>query len=165
MKFCIAFLAFIAISFISVSQTIPKNPNVTDAKGLRQGKWTLLFDADWNPAEIKKAVYFRLIDYANDKPVGIVRDYYLTSGKVQWEGMLLQDRPEEIKDGLSTWYRENGSKIQESLFKDGKEIKAAYFNWDGSEIVEDWTSLMRRGETAYKAGKYADALEIFKKSV
>lgn len=165
MKFCIALLACIAISFFSFSQAIPKNPNVTDAKGLRQGKWTLLFDTNWNPVtEKSKAVYYRLIEYENDKPTGVVRDYY-PSGKVQWQGKLLADRPKEVNDGEAIWFRETGTKEMMKFFEKGNIIKEVNFDEKGNEIIETAETLNAKGEQAYQAGQYDQAISYFSQSL
>jgi hypothetical protein len=72
-------------TFISFAQQIPKNPNQTDKNGLRQGKWTILFDKDWKPiTQTASVTYYRMLTYEDDKPTGTVADYYL-NGKKQFE--------------------------------------------------------------------------------
>lgn len=164
MKFCICLLACVAVSFFSFSQTIEKNPNVTDAKGLRQGKWTLLFDANWAPVtEFSKAVYYRLISYVNDKPDGVVRDYY-PSGKVQWEGIILADRPTEIIHGEATWYRVDGTKEFKRTFDNGTQVKEIIFNLDGTEATENWKTINNKGMDALDRGDYINAKDLLQKA-
>ena len=46
-SFFILFAAF-ALSFsLQAQQSIPQAPNKTDAQGLKQGKWAILYDKDW----------------------------------------------------------------------------------------------------------------------
>lgn len=150
-------------SFTCVSQSIPENPNQTDADGLRQGKWTLLFDANWKPTdETGKVAYYRLIEYKNDKPVGVVRDYYST-GIVQWEGKLLQDRPSEINEGEATWYHEDGSKDVVKYYEKGKILRETYYQ-NGKPATENADMLGRLAESAYYSGDYEKAVNLFEKS-
>jgi CHAT domain-containing protein len=103
-------LLFIVSGFSVFGQKIPANPNNRDAKGLRQGKWTILFDNDWRAiTDSSKVMYYRLIEFEDDKPVGMVRDYYL-GGQIQFEGTLIADKPEEVLDPTKPihYYMENG---------------------------------------------------------
>ena len=68
------------LSFIS-AQNIPQNPNITNEKG-RQGKWTILYDQDWKPTEnIDNASFFRVAYFENDRPVGLIADFYINKNK------------------------------------------------------------------------------------
>ena len=56
---------------------IPKNPNTIDKNGLKQGKWTILYDANWEIIkDSNKTKFYRIIAYKDNKPVGKVVDYY-----------------------------------------------------------------------------------------
>ena len=69
-------LTFILFSIqLGVLAQIPDNPNFTDSNGLRQGKWTMLvYDKDWSLIEDRSiAQYYRLIEYKDERPIGIVR--------------------------------------------------------------------------------------------
>jgi len=128
---------FIAFQ-LYVQAQVPVNPNLTDSNGLRQGKWTILYDKDWNVIDNKnQVVYYRLIEYKDDKPIGRVIDYY-GNGKTQWEGILLQDRPNEVMDGEVKWYREDGSTEMVSEFEAGKQISITNYNPDGSLNQNSW---------------------------
>ncbi|MBX7125528.1 MAG: CHAT domain-containing protein [Cyclobacteriaceae bacterium] len=72
---------------------IPKHPNVTDAQGLRQGWWTIEFNGDQMRAASPDEIYFyRIIEFKDDKPVGVTRDYF-TSGVLYQEFTLLSLKP------------------------------------------------------------------------
>ena len=93
---------------------IPTAPNVIDESNLRQGEWVILYDYDWKEVpDTNKAEFYRSINYASDKPDGIVTDYYLNGNK-QWEGYLIKDRPEDLHEGKSNYFCENG-KIRQFL--------------------------------------------------
>src|SRR5213083_1974620 len=59
---------------------IPLHPNVTDSRGLRQGWWTIALGsrAEQIAVRAEDVAYYRIIEFKDDKPVGIVKDYYPT---------------------------------------------------------------------------------------
>lgn len=86
------------------------------------------YDADWNKISSKKdATYARLITfYENDlhHPVGLVKDYYLASGSLQWEGKFsyydIENEENNRQQGKATWYYENRQKSRTSYFDNGE---------------------------------------------
>ena len=95
------------------AQNIPVNPNTIDAKGFRQGKWTVWFNKNWKPTANRDSLtYYRIIEYKDDKPTGVVKDYY-KSGKLQMEASYLADRPKEVIDDTkpSHYYTETGQEV------------------------------------------------------
>ena len=75
--------------------------------GEKIGKWFEYFDKNWNPVETApNASYYRLIEYNNGIPIGMVRDYYL-SGKPQWIGQLSDLLPDK-QEGWCLWYTNEG---------------------------------------------------------
>jgi antitoxin component YwqK of YwqJK toxin-antitoxin module len=101
--------------------TNSQSPNKTNAAGQREGEWTIWYTKDWvlpSSLIVRYTTAASLI--ANDKPVGIVKDYY-RNGKVQWEGFLLADRPEEVMEGKGIGIMKNGSKEVEREFKARKD--------------------------------------------
>lgn len=147
-----------------LSQTIPQNQNLVDSKGQRQGKWTLTLDRDWKFTNNKDSIaFYRLITYKDDKPVGKVSDHY-QNGQVQFEGKLLNDRPDDVIDGEATWYRKDGSREVQRKFLKGDILKEVYYNIDGTEITERWKDLNAVGNAAYQGGDYPKALTYFKKA-
>ena len=67
---------------------IPHHPNRIDHKGKRQGTWTVLFDKDSLAARDSIATkFYRVITYLNDKPVGIVNDYF-KNGKQKFKSQF-----------------------------------------------------------------------------
>src|SRR5437868_79585 len=60
---------------IGYAQQLPKNPNITDAKGRRQGMWTVWLNKNNDETARKDSmVYYRTIEYKDNKPTGEVRD-------------------------------------------------------------------------------------------
>jgi hypothetical protein len=143
----------------SQPNTIPQNPNQTDAKGLRQGKWTILFDKDWKPiTDEKQMEFFRTIEYKDDKPIGIVKDHY-KNGIVQMEATFLADRPTEVMDGVVIFYDTQGKKETESTYKNGNLQSEKSFADENS-----WKALNDEGLKLYGEGKYKEAGEFWEKA-
>ncbi len=72
------------------------------------------FDEEWNRCEAKNASYYRLITYeAPHKPVGKVKDYYI-SGELQGEETFVyvdyDDEGKNFQEGEVVWYYKNGQK-------------------------------------------------------
>lgn len=72
------------------------------------------FDEEWNRCEAKSASYYRLITYeAPHKPVGKVKDYYI-SGELQGEETFVyvdyDDEGKNFQEGEVVWYYKNGQK-------------------------------------------------------
>jgi CHAT domain-containing protein len=158
-------LFLLVLCYVSaVGQNIPQNPNVTDKNGLRQGKWTIWFTKNWETTSTKDSIaYYRLIEYKEDKPVGIVIDYYL-SGKKQFEGQLLADRPEEVNEGNTVWYYQNGNKMKDVTYKEGKAISEVKEYAEDGSLIENWEQLNNKGVALYSAGKYGEAIPLFEKA-
>ncbi len=82
-----------------------------------------------------EAEYYRVITYdENGRPVGKVKDYYIT-GEIQWEGKISyvdkNDDSKDIYEGLSTAYYKNGQIEEKGTYVDGKphgEVVAYYKN-------------------------------------
>ena len=118
------------MSLWSYGQEIPTNPNIEDDNG-RQGTWTILYDNDWNVIDTpESAAFYRIINFKDDKPVGLVKDYY-RSGQLQMEAQMIDDRTVEMI-GIATWYH-----------PDGTTERAVYFPGDKSlnEVLEEYNQL------------------------
>ena len=119
MRRILLFGLILCFNQISKAQTIPVNPNLFDEKG-RQGEWTIFFDDIWNVVDsVSNASFYRTITYKDDKPVGPVKDYWL-SGELQMEAYLLQDRPLEIMHGEASIYWRTGELEYTYVFDNGK---------------------------------------------
>lgn len=173
-------LAFLLICCAVSAQTIPKNPNQLNGN-LRQGKWTLLFDKDWNElTDASKAVYYRIIEYQQGKPTGTTRDYFV-NGRLQWEGQLASENP-DINSGLCIWYNTDGTKERESTFVNGKKEGKEILYHQGKKYAEgtytddqknldwiyygmDYISYYSTGRQAFMVKEYAKAEAPFKKAL
>ncbi|NJO02250.1 MAG: tetratricopeptide repeat protein [Bacteroidia bacterium] len=148
------FLLFFLIIFSGFlyAQTIPQNPNKTDQNGKRQGKWTILYDKNWNIIQdAEKASFYRLITYKDDKPVGKIYDKF-ADGKVQMEAELLADRPKDIMHGETIYYREDGTRQSAQIYEQGAVVDEFVYDEKGGLIAENWQILDSLG-TEYKKTK------------
>ena len=146
------------------AQNIPQNPNITDQEGKKQGKWTILFDTDWNIiSDYSKAEYYRIIKYQDDKPQGKVRDYY-KNGSIQKEAFFLGDVPGPIYHGEVTWYSKTGYKEMIRLFHEGGFIEEIKFNPDGSLKVKDIFKLTKKARVFLDYGYQASAHLLLKEA-
>jgi antitoxin component YwqK of YwqJK toxin-antitoxin module len=97
----------------------------------------IYFDSDWIRTSNKsKAIYSRVITfYENDlyHPVGLVKDYYLKSGNLQWEGEYsyydINNEDNNKEQGLSTWYYENGAKSYQCQYNEKGEMYGLLKYW------------------------------------
>ncbi|MCO6495428.1 MAG: tetratricopeptide repeat protein [Bacteroidetes bacterium] len=99
---------FLILPLHLFAQQIPQQkPNKT-INGQKEGEWVLWYDEEFNPTNlIVEVQYYRKITFNAGKPVGKVYDYY-KSGKLQWEGYLLDIDP-DVMDGFAISYYENGN--------------------------------------------------------
>ena len=101
---------------------------------------TVYFDHDWeNTTHPEDRVYARIARHdAQGRTVGTVRDYFYPSWKKEFEGKLLQEKPDKAS-GLCTGWYENGKLhfkgtflqgVQQADFREwgetGQEIKPSY---------------------------------------
>lgn len=116
----VSILSFLLISLSTYAQ-IPTAPNVTDDNDKRQGEWVIYYDANWDEIEdTSLAEFYRKLTYENDKPIGLVTDFYL-NGLKQWEGELSSDRP-NLVNGKVKYYYENGNIMKEGLMKKNNAV-------------------------------------------
>lgn len=148
-------LIFVAsLALTCYGQQPPENPNVTDAKGRRQGTWTVWYTKQDNQTTNADSLsYYRILNYKNDKPVGKVKDYYLT-GELQGECTLLADRPEDVCDGIATAYRKSGVKKAVAEFNRGTIVKLTYYDVNGVETTESLEALTIQGVSLMSEGYY-----------
>ena len=145
---------------VRLNAQIPQSPNKLNAQGLHEGKWTILFDQLWKPtSDTAKAQFYRIINYLNGKPAGLVYDYYI-SGQKQFEGYLISDNP-DISSGECIYYYENGQITAKGTFRQGKPngkfttyyengvIKSNGEYLDGADIGE-WIFYNKDGSIAKK---------------
>lgn len=159
------FLAFLLIGITTLAQELPKRPNAVDQLGKRHGEWIVYFDRLWNEVDDPlRAVYYRLIRYEHDRPVGVVKDYF-RSGAKQWEGTLLKDRPDEYT-GLQTWYYKTGEKRSTTRIENGALTVVESFLLDGSPADPDWvTNYYDPAYEAFYNDDYVSSVRLFKQAL
>ncbi len=89
---------FVASSLQAQNQANPTDSNRVDSMGKRQGVWKTddissyksFFDRD-------TLIAYKIATYLNDKPIGVIR-YFYPDHTVRWEGVLLNDNPEDEVD-------------------------------------------------------------------
>lgn len=101
----------------------------------------IYYDSDWKVCNKSNAEYYRIITFdEHGKPLGKVKDYYLT-GELQWEGYFTYvdkyDNSRDINEGLSIWYYKNGKKSRESNFIDGKEDGITTFWYENGKKARE----------------------------
>jgi hypothetical protein len=111
------------------------------------GNQKIYYDADWRATTADNAAYYRLITLdAAGKPVGLVRDFFIT-GEKQWQGYVSHFDPEDnandISEGLCTWFHKNGKKAA--------EVTIVHDQYNG--VYKSWTENgAKESEVEYKNG-------------
>src|SRR5688572_20306442 len=96
----IFFLSFSPLSVLGQNGFFSKDSASNQYfNGFKHGNWIEYKDSSWHDTDQDHAVYYRLIVYEGGKPSGIVRDFFL-SGQMQFEGKIVQLKPESKYDGL-----------------------------------------------------------------
>jgi CHAT domain-containing protein len=158
------FFVFFSIHFLN-AQSIPKHPNLTDSQGRRQGLWVLYINENWEIVEKQEeANYYRVIDYQDDIPKGVVKNFYL-NGQIQREATLIRDRPEELLEGIAIWYNENGNITEKRQYSNNQLIKEWYYNLDGSIANEHFELLTQQAKKAKKERNYDLAFQTYQAAI
>ena len=112
---------------------------------LQQSRWPVIFDANWKVVTAPKApaFYRDFKPFTDSRSGGSVRDYFI-SGNLQMDGTtstnLNSANPDDYeKEGVFTWYYENGKIQTISFFRENKlEGLRSVFSEDG-ELTEEAT--------------------------
>lgn len=84
------------------------------------------FDKDWKATTKENATYYRLAKYnKNGKPLGLVKDYYVSTGTLQGQSHLLSENP-DVLDGELVTYFENGALQSKAYYKKGEAVGTTY---------------------------------------
>lgn len=108
---------------------------------LGQTQEKIYYDENWKVTNKSNADYYRLITFdENGKPLGKVKDYYIT-GELQWEGYFSYvdkyDSSKDINEGHSIWYYKNGKKSRESEMVNNLENgRTTYWYENGNKARE-----------------------------
>lgn len=164
MKKTLQIILLFLLPFILQGQTIPQNPNKTDKNGLKQGKWTILYDATWKVIkDTNKAEFYRTITYLDNKAVGKVTDWYKNGKPQMIADSLISESPEKYEGNL-TFYRKDGSKEKMQVFENGKGISQTFYNVDGSIIENDWIDLFNKGRSLDQIGNHRESVKCYQKA-
>ncbi len=171
MRFTFPFLLILIFGFNCLqaqNPTIPKKENRVDANGLRQGEWAVWLNVNYQQVDNSDSVViYRLINYENDKPIGVVKDFY-RSGVLQWEGKLLEDRPHERLEGQAVWYREDGTKQLEREYEMNVIVRENSYDEQGNLLKEyvfpEHSIGFNKGQEYFVLGNYEKAIELLEKN-
>jgi hypothetical protein len=142
---------------------VPVNPNKTDAQGRRQGPWTILYDGTKPTTDTAAMVFYRLITYQDDKPVGVVKNIG-RNGKLKSTASMVEDRPKPIWTGLITFYNIDGIKEAEMVYDNGKQVSGpVLYHPNGTVIPDSIEYLNNAGAKLAKEGKLAEAVLVYEK--
>jgi S1-C subfamily serine protease/antitoxin component YwqK of YwqJK toxin-antitoxin module len=102
---------------------------------------TEYFDDKWNRCKQKDASFYRLVTYESDnKPKGIVKDYYI-SGQLQSEFTAIyldyDDEGKNFHEGEATWYFQNGKIEQKRYYYNNKINGKNTFYYDNGQISQE----------------------------
>lgn len=120
--------------------TAIKQPNKLNRNGNKQGSWIIFMDRSFKPLEsAENAYYYRIAEYDNGVPQGIVCDYY-KDGTLQFEGKLISEFPSVY-----------AGKIR--IYNHGKLKKErVYFDKDKDGLEEIWDNNVLISKGYYKNG-------------
>lgn len=168
MKKLIVSLITILWSVTLVGQNIPTNPNQKDAQNRKQGKWTLLYDASYQNVESPKdAFYYRIAEYKDDKPIGKTQYYFVSNGKMHFEGEVLEETDKFVEKlkGFCVWYYDNGNKMREIDFDDKGNIKnLKQYDRNGKLLpqeVHNAIDKLIQADQLFEQNKYEEALKLY----
>jgi len=122
---------------------------------------TEYFDDEWKRCKQKDAAYYRLVTYESEnKPVGIVKDFYI-SGQIQSEFTAVyldyEDEGKNFHEGEATWYFKNGKIEQKRYYINNKMNDKNTFYHDNGQIASianyDHGELHGTYHQWYKTGK------------
>ncbi|OFX23624.1 MAG: hypothetical protein A2033_15630 [Bacteroidetes bacterium GWA2_31_9] len=129
MRYIIIILISVFFQFVASSQTSEnyngETINLTDAEGLKQGKW-LKFNTD-------KTVVIEEGKYVNNKKEELWKQYY-NSGKIKTELTYKNNKA----DGYAKFYYENGNVSEEGLWQSNKWIGAYKMYFENGNLSYEW---------------------------
>jgi antitoxin component YwqK of YwqJK toxin-antitoxin module len=137
---------------------IIKLPNKFNENRKKQGLWITFMGYRFIPLDsIKDAVFYRIAEYKDGIPQGIVRDYFM-DGTLQFEGKMISEFPSIYADGTIRIYDYKGNLKTEREYKNGIKNgieKTSFVYSYGTHYVN------RRVESVFKKGKKNGLEEIW----
>ena len=142
----ILFFLFGTLSSGLFAQNLPdqKPNNFLNTK--REGEWVIWYNAKSQRTNFRDSVkYYTKVIFKNGIPQGMVYDFYL-SGKIHWQSKLSSFEP-LVREGKASWFYENGNKLSERNFANGKlngEL-IDYYKSGKIEFTSNYTDGLREG--------------------
>ncbi len=126
---------------------------------------TIYYNKDWYKCNRTEALYYRLI-IKNTKVSYTVTDYFISNNQPQMVAEFLSLNPEQ-KNGPCTYYRENGEKKSEGVYKKNNKVDQWIF-WDegrqDSSIqnfkTDGTTTWIRRSEQQKKKDEESEFISV-----
>jgi len=89
-----------------------------------QKETKIYYDTNWDVCKKRNASFYRIVTLdENNTPIGLVRDYYKDSDKLQYEGQMssvrISNDTYDVSDGHGTWYYDNGNPERKSNYLNG----------------------------------------------
>jgi len=107
-----------------------------------QNQKKIYYDENWIGCSETEASFYRLVEFdSNNKPIGVIRDYFIT-GEIQAviEGALYIDKQNNdgsLFNGLELGFYKNGNKEYERTYSNGEhEGLATYWDKDENILIE-----------------------------
>lgn len=129
MRFLIIIFISVFFQLVASSQTSEvyngETINMTDAEGLKQGKW-IKFNSN-------KSVVLETGSYVNNKKEDVWKQYY-ESGKIKTELTYKNNKA----DGYAKFYYENGNISEEGLWQGNKWVGAYKMYFENGNLSYEW---------------------------
>jgi S1-C subfamily serine protease/antitoxin component YwqK of YwqJK toxin-antitoxin module len=131
------------ITYLQKYYTVDKiNEKSSGYKPVIGKRVTEYFDAKWNRCKQKDASYYRLVTYELDnKPIGVVKDYYI-NGELQSEFTAVyldyDDEGKNFHEGEATWYQKSGRIEQKRYYYNNKINGKNTFYYDNGEVAREY---------------------------
>jgi S1-C subfamily serine protease/antitoxin component YwqK of YwqJK toxin-antitoxin module len=124
--------------YYPVEKIVEKTSGYKPEIGVRVTEY---FDDKWNRCKQKDASFYRLVIYESDnKPKGVVRDFYIT-GQLQSEFTAVyldyDDEGKNFHEGEATWYFQNGKIEQKRYYINNKINGKNTFYYDNGQIAQE----------------------------
>ena len=152
-KLLLAFIFIINYSFAQNGFTNKDEAkNVTDANGLKQGKWIEYLNQNEKSVLKDSAKYYKLLVFKDDKSTERERTYYYPSGKPAMDGAPIKNGK---YNGIAKWYYETGKLKEECNYSDGQKNGINKHYYESGKLKTECTISESKGNGILK-GFYED---------